>query len=131
LVIFDLNGLKFVNDNFGHLHGDAYIKNFIDKLKSDIRESDILARYGGDEFIGIFFNAEVEFLSKKFEELNKYFTNNPVISEGRQVTYSYSYGIASFPSEAVSYSKLIEIADNKMYKYKKKLKSTDNSASIR
>jgi diguanylate cyclase (GGDEF)-like protein/PAS domain S-box-containing protein len=122
LAIFDLNGLKFVNDNFGHLHGDEYIRSFVNNLKSYIRESDILARYGGDEFIGVFFNIETEVLSKKFEDLNKQFINDPIMLDGREVPYSYSYGIASFPPDAKNYSELIEIADKKMYEYKKAFK---------
>ena len=122
LVIFDLNNLKIVNDTFGHLYGDQYIKSFVNKLKDSIRESDILARYGGDEFIGVFFNTEIEVLSKKFEELNTDFFNNPILLEEKEVHYSYSYGIATFPSDAVSYSELVKIADEKMYKYKKAFK---------
>ena len=130
LIMFDLNGLKFVNDTYGHLQGDEYIISFVNKLKSFIRESDILARYGGDEFIGVFFNTEIESLSEKFEELNRYFLNNPIILEGKEVTYSYSYGIASFPSDAVSYSQLIKIADERMYIYKENFKKKNNNKAL-
>ncbi|SDO63620.1 sensor domain-containing diguanylate cyclase [Clostridium gasigenes] len=123
LVIFDLNGLKLVNDTYGHLQGDEFIKSFVNKLKSSISETDILARYGGDEFIGVFSNTPVDALSEKFEELNKYFIDNPIILEGNKVTYNYSYGIATFLSDAVSYSQLIKIADERMYIYKENLKS--------
>ncbi|MBU3136206.1 diguanylate cyclase [Clostridium gasigenes] len=122
LVIFDLNGLKLVNDTYGHLQGDEFIKSFVNKLKSSISETDILARYGGDEFIGVFSNTQLDSLSEKFEELNKYFIDNPIILEGNKVTYNYSYGIATFLSDAVSYSQLIKIADERMYIYKENLK---------
>ena len=56
LVTFDLNNLKHINDTFGHLNGDEFIKSFVNKLKKSIRNSDVLARYGGDEFVGVFFN---------------------------------------------------------------------------
>jgi len=122
LVIFDLNDLKIVNDTFGHLYGDEYIKRFVNNLKDSIRASDILARFGGDEFIGVFFNTGLEALSMKFEELNNYFLNNPLILDGKVFHYSYSYGIAAFPSDAVTYSDLVKIADEKMYKYKESFK---------
>jgi len=122
LVIFDLNDLKIVNDTFGHLHGDEYIKSFVNNLKDSIRVSDILARYGGDEFIGVFFNTGLENLSLKFEELNNRFLNNPIILDGKKFSYSYSYGIAAFPSDAVTYSDLVKIADERMYKYKETFK---------
>ena len=105
------------------MQGDEFIKSFVNKLKSSISESDILARYGGDEFIGVFSNTQLDSLSEKFEELNKYFIDNPIILEGNKVTYSYSYGIATFSSDAVSYSQLIKIADERMYIYKENLKN--------
>lgn len=122
LVVFDLNKLKFANDTYGHLQGDNYIKSFVNKLKGFINESDILARYGGDEFIGIFSNIELNALIEKFEDLNTYFANNPITLEGSKITYSYSYGIASFPDDAVSYTELIKIADERMYNYKENFK---------
>lgn len=124
LVIFDLNDLKLVNDKHGHLQGDEYIKEFVDKLKTTITECDILARYGGDEFIGVFFSTDIDSLSKMFEYLNSYFISNPLILDGNKVTYSYSYGIASFPTEATSYSHLVKIADEKMYAYKESFKKS-------
>ncbi|GKT34236.1 diguanylate cyclase, partial [Aduncisulcus paluster] len=54
LAVFDLNGLKQVNDNYGHQCGDEIIKTFAKALRESFRETDILGRYGGDEFVGIF-----------------------------------------------------------------------------
>ncbi len=122
LVVFDLNKLKFANDTYGHLQGDKYIKSFVNKLKGFISESDILARYGGDEFIGVFSNTELNCLIEKFEELNKYFADNPITLEGSKITYSYSYGIASFPDDGVTYTELVKIADERMYNYKQNFK---------
>jgi len=122
VVMFDLNGLKKVNDTYGHLAGDGLLCYFANYMKSNIRKADLFARYGGDEFVGVFYGTNVDDLEKHFEKATNYFSNNLYQYESNFIECSYSYGIAKFATEATSYDKLIEIADNRMYKYKRKLK---------
>lgn len=122
LVIFDLNRLKIINDTYGHLAGDMYIKTFTNNLINDVRSSDVLARYGGDEFIAVFWGTNLKKLTEKFEKLFETLKDNPFVFEGNEITCSFSYGIVSFPDEAQSYSQLVKIADNRMYEYKRSLK---------
>lgn len=119
LVVFDLNNLKYVNDNYGHVVGDEYIKIFAKELSKQIDSSDILVRYGGDEFVGVFFNIDEEVLIKKFDKLIKYLNTNPIKFDDNSVIYSFSYGIANFTKDADSYNQLVRIADKRMYQYKK------------
>ncbi len=127
LAIFDLNGLKVINDTYGHLGGDMYIKTFTDNLSKNIRSSDILARYGGDEFIAAFWGIDSKELVVKFEKMIETLRNNPFIFEGNEITCSFSYGIVSFPQEAQSYNQLVKVADNRMYEYKRTLKKKHKS----
>ncbi|MCT4606849.1 MAG: diguanylate cyclase [Marinisporobacter sp.] len=122
LVIFDLNGLKFVNDTYGHLAGDLFIKTFAKTINDNIRFSDIFARYGGDEFIGIFFEIETKVLINKLEEWSKQFIQDAILFEGNKIICSFSYGIAEFPHDGESYKELVKIADERMYVYKEKVK---------
>jgi diguanylate cyclase (GGDEF)-like protein len=124
LVIFDLNGLKIVNDSYGHLAGDKYIETFANKLKNNVRTSDILARYGGDEFIAIYWGTNLKSLDIKLEELHQQLKNNPFSFEGNEIECSFSYGIASYPQEALSYNQLVKVADDRMYENKREIKST-------
>ncbi|QZY55837.1 sensor domain-containing diguanylate cyclase [Crassaminicella profunda] len=123
LCIFDLNGLKYVNDTYGHLAGDALIKSFATTLKGQIRDSDIFARYGGDEFVGVFFEANEISLTEKFETLIRYFKNHPIIWQENDIICSFSYGFASFPKESNDYNELVKIGDERMYRYKQKIKN--------
>lgn len=125
LVVFDLNELKFVNDNYGHLAGDELIKAFAKNLSECIRSSDILVRLGGDEFVGVFFKTSSQNLIKKFEDLIENFKNNQIVFEGNNITCSFSYGIAEFPEDSNNYKELIKIADKRMYKYKQGLKNNE------
>ena len=122
-AVFDLNGLKFVNDNYGHLAGDELIKAFSRGLSGLAGESDIIGRLGGDEFVGVFFNVDSQSLINRFEDLIEYFKNNPIIFEENKIVCSYSYGIVNFPREGTEFKQLIKIADERMYKYKRIVKS--------
>ena len=62
VVIFDINGLKFINDTYGHLAGDELIKIFASGLSSKIKISDIFARFGGDEFIAVFLGNDLQII---------------------------------------------------------------------
>lgn len=122
-VVFDLNCLKFVNDNYGHLAGDELIKAFSRGLSRMARNSDIIGRFGGDEFVGVFFDVDSDSLINKIEELIEHFKNNPIIFEDNKIVCSYSYGIANYPRDESRFDKLIRIADERMYMYKSVVKS--------
>ena len=122
LAIFDLNGLKIINDTYGHLAGDMYIKTFTNNLINDVGSSDILARYGGDEFVAVFGSINSKELTVKLEKLFRTLKSNPFIFEGNEIICSFSYGIASFPQEAQSYNQLVKVADDRMYEYKRVVK---------
>lgn len=122
LAIFDLNGLKVVNDTYGHLAGDMYIRTFIDNLIDNAGSTDILARYGGDEFIAVYKGIDSESLNIKLQHSFKQLKNNPFSFEENKITCSFSYGIARFPKEAQSYNGLVKLADDRMYEYKRGVK---------
>ncbi|QZY53924.1 sensor domain-containing diguanylate cyclase [Crassaminicella profunda] len=122
VVVFDLNGLKFVNDTYGHLAGDLFIKTFAKTINDNIRASDLFARYGGDEFIGVFFEVDLQVLVNKFEGLIEKFIHDPIVFGDNKIICSFSYGIADFPNEGKNYKELVKIADERMYIYKDKIK---------
>ncbi len=126
-AVFDLNGLKFINDNYGHLAGDELIKTFSKGISSLAGDSDIIGRFGGDEFVGVFFNVDSQSLINKFDRLIEHFKNNSIIFEENKIVCSYSYGIANFPKEGKQFKQLIKIADERMYKYKSIVKSKKNN----
>lgn len=115
LVVFDLNDLKRTNDELGHIVGDRLLRYFSDSCKELMRKSDILARYGGDEFVGIFFNSTVENLKHKIDGHLKYLTQHPMAYEEMQIVCSYSYGIATFKEDGTTLNELFRVADDRMY----------------
>lgn len=118
LVVFDLNDLKRTNDEYGHMAGDLLLKHFASSCKNLIRKSDLLARYGGDEFVGIFFNCSQEKLRKRIDSHLKLLSENPILYRDEPIICSYSYGIALFEEEGSTLSELFRIADDRMYENK-------------
>ncbi|SHK34118.1 sensor domain-containing diguanylate cyclase [Paramaledivibacter caminithermalis] len=119
IAMFDLNSLKQINDTFGHDVGDTVISKFANVLKDNIRESDLFARYGGDEFIGVFFNSTPKDIRNRLESVIEYFNNNPLHIKCQNITISFSYGITHFPEESKDLNYLIKLADKRMYEYKR------------
>ena len=123
VVIFDIDGLKPINDTYGHLAGDELLKTFARGLNSKINDSDIFARFGGDEFVAIFLEEDLQNVIKKLEGILKEFANNPILFEENTIICSFSYGISGFPKNGTDYNDLIRIADKNMYAYKQNFKN--------
>jgi diguanylate cyclase (GGDEF)-like protein/PAS domain S-box-containing protein len=119
LVIFaDLDGMKWINDNLGHLAGDQALIETATILKNTFRKSDIIARHGGDEFIILALGANYtsfDILIKRIQEQ----INSHNAQENRSFKLSVSIGTALYdPQSPCSIDELITQADKTMYKHK-------------
>lgn len=127
LVLFfaDLDGLKKINDEFGHREGDQALTDISMILKKIFREGDVIARFAGDEFaVMVVSEAKVDkaFFMARLEECLHYFNSE----KKRRYKLSLSVGISSFDSEkAVSIDELMALADEKLYELKRNRKIHD------
>lgn len=119
LVVMDLDGLKTVNDTLGHLAGDAVLRHFADLLRSAFRRTDVVARWGGDEFAVLMRHpcsrADAATAVARLEQA----LEEPVVLQGTTVRVGVSSGIALYPDDALNLSRLGEIADEAMYSSKR------------
>ncbi len=119
LVLADLDGLKAINDTFGHREGDRALIEAAEVLRETFRESDILGRLGGDEFAALPIDASqesVEFLSTRVQEKVK--ARNA--QDGRRYTLSLSIGAVHFEAkQPYSIDELMAQADASMYEHKR------------
>ena len=120
LHYIDLNGFKPINDHYGHSAGDAVLTEVALRLKSIVRETDIVARYGGDEFIILQSNVTSAQNIKCFAERVLIALNSPFTVLDAEVTISGSIGISSslFSSQLVEFNNMINSADAEMYRSK-------------
>jgi len=92
LVYIDLDGFKAVNDLYGHVAGDAVLRQFADIILEQIRDTDIFARVGGDEFAVILAHVTLDQAIRKAKKFARALNNRPVIWNNHPVTLSFSYG---------------------------------------
>ncbi len=115
-VIADMNNFKKINDIYGHLKGDEVLRKVADIIKKRLRNSDIPARYGGDEFAIVLFETKKENSNKVMEDINNQLKH---LDLGIDIKISLSYGISAFPETAKDLKTLLESADNNLYINKK------------
>ncbi len=118
LLYIDMDDLKWINDHYGHLEGDRALIEFAKILKKTFRESDIVARIGGDEFMVLFecTDQKDETLLNRLDENIKDYNAR----ETRPYPLSISVGVAPFdPEHPVPIDELLSKADASMYVHKK------------
>lgn len=112
LIMIDLDDFKRLNDEYGHLEGDRVLKQVAETIKNNVRDSDIVARYGGDEFSIILPDIGYELCSTVVERLRA-----SIIDLG--YFNHVSIGSALYPDEAEEIYQLVDLADTRMYNEKK------------
>jgi diguanylate cyclase (GGDEF)-like protein/putative nucleotidyltransferase with HDIG domain len=112
LVLMDLDRFKFVNDFYGHLEGDLVLQRVGHILETNCRRSDVVARYGGDEFVVLMVETAMEHARQLAMKLRGWISADPLL---RDKNITASFGIASFPLHGSSPQELIQVADASMY----------------
>jgi diguanylate cyclase (GGDEF)-like protein/putative nucleotidyltransferase with HDIG domain len=112
LALIDLDRFKFVNDFYGHLEGDLVLHRVGQILEQNCRSSDVVARYGGDEFVILMPETNAAQAVQIAEKLRPAICEDPLL---REKTITASFGIASFPVHGSTPQELIQVADASMY----------------
>jgi diguanylate cyclase (GGDEF)-like protein len=117
VVMLDIDHFKKVNDNYGHLTGDQVITSLANLLKQQLRKSDMIGRYGGEEFLLVLPDCPVEKALNIVDKMREAFAQLPFTFDGNHFKCTFSAGIASglgveFPDQ------VIEQADQALYQAK-------------
>ncbi len=116
--ILDIDHFKKVNDTYGHLVGDIIIENFAKAIVDQVRASDYVVRYGGEEFVVLFIRAERQGAINTLERLLQRLRKAPLYSNPTQnieVKITFSAGLAEFPTHGTDGKTILRLADQAMY----------------
>ena len=129
ICFIDIDDLKQVNDQFGHMEGDRAVQSIANVLLTTVRENDIVSRYGGDEFMIVFNKCTKPSAEKALERMYK---KIDILNESGAYPYflSFSHGIVEIiPSEVSNIESVIDEVDKLMYENKTKKKAARHNTS--
>lgn len=118
LMVIDLDHFKLINDRFGHLVGDEVLKVVSDRLTDCMRNEEVIARFGGDEFVAVLeYEKDDNSIQQVTERMIKSLSN-PLSVVNRELHLGISIGFAIYPDNATSYLELVRKADVALYQTK-------------
>jgi diguanylate cyclase (GGDEF)-like protein len=115
VILRDVDHFKAINDRAGHLAGDEVLRAFGALLKRDTRASDIICRYGGDEFLLVLPGMTGEGAAERAERLRRAVAALPLGEGPPGIGVTATFGVASFPTHGRTFQELIAAADGALY----------------
>ncbi len=122
-LMIDVDDFKKINDTYGHLVGDAVLKEVASRIKSTAREIDLVGRYGGEEFCVILLDTDKKGAQRAGERICEVVSASPVIAYNETLNVTVSVGVAAFPEDGKDPYSIIEIADQALYTAKRQGKN--------
>ena len=129
LLFIDLDDFKIMNDQYGHEFGDVVLCEVVQRIKMAVREADMLARIGGDEFVLILQDCEDYSRAMQVAEKVLFHLERPIQVSGLTVVIGGSIGISFYPDNGKKTAELLKSADRAMYEVKKQQKNGIGLAS--
>lgn len=120
VMLIDFDGFKQLNDQRGHLFGDAVLQQVADRLAQHTRPDDLVARYAGDEFAVVVVDVRLSEALEVAERLRRAVAREPVVHEDVAVNLTISIGLAIYPDHGKTPDELIRVADEAMYRAKRR-----------
>jgi len=120
LIMFDLDHFKKINDSYGHLGGDAVLRSVAACLKALVRETDIVGRYGGEEFGVIAADSDAPGAAILAERIRKAVESLVIEFDDRIIPVTISLGVAEYDESVPRHENLISRADEALYKSKER-----------
>lgn len=119
VIMTDIDFFKKINDTYGHVNGDNILKMFANILKENIRETDWIARYGGDEFLICLKGVNQKMAYNIVETLRQIIEKEVFKIDNQFISISASFGIYNMNNKYIDSDELIKKADENLYKAKK------------
>ena len=118
VALIDLDHFKSINDTLGHLAGDEVLREAARRLAVAVRSNDLVGRYGGEEFLIVFHDMDLETALERCEKVCSVLSGDPVCCDGTLITVTCSIGVAVAHSSELVVPVLVARADEAMYEAK-------------
>ena len=128
-IMLDLDRFKEVNDRFGHQVGDRVLHEAVSRLHGDLRTEDVLARYGGDEFLVVVADATARQVAHLLRRIRMHRDDVITVGECKVQLPSWSLGVAMWPEDGRGVDALVRVADTRMYRAKQESAAHQRRAS--
>jgi diguanylate cyclase (GGDEF)-like protein len=115
VLMIDSDSLKEVNDAHGHDAGNRLLRLAVDCIQRQLRQTDLIARYGGDEFVVLLPETPCSGAAGVAERIRKSIESTPLVTREKQLATTVSIGIACYPNHGVDFETVLEKADHAMY----------------
>lgn len=119
ILLLDIDRFKLINDNYGHNIGDQLLQLIAEQMQLFIRDKDNIGRWGGEEFLCILPDADINTACKIADRLCQGIADQPFVVENREIPLTVSIGVANFPKDGSSPEELFRTANTTLYEAKK------------
>jgi len=111
--LLDIDNFKAINDQFGHIQGDKVLKQVADQIRQSLRSTDLISRFGGDEFVMILPETKITTAQKIAQRIIE------TTAQASTGTFTVSIGLAALVNESDTVESVLNRADQALYKAKK------------
>lgn len=118
IVLLDIDHFKRINDTYGHFAGDAVLRETANRLRGSMRTYDQVGRYGGEEFLAVLPNCDLEQASSLAERMRRRLTAAPILADGHEIDVSASFGVTISDHSDRQPEQFVRIADEALYQAK-------------
>ncbi len=115
VVMLDIDGLTKVNETYGHAIGDQVLATVADRCRTNVRYVDILGRYGGEEFIILLPEADLEIAKKIADRLRRSVADVPLSTQGGTIIVTISLGVANLTEDTPNMTVLLDRAEKAIH----------------
>lgn len=117
-LMLDIDYFKEINDSYGHQVGDTVMRQLAESINASVRNGDFVGRYGGEEFLAILYECNLETATITAERIRKNIANHKFIEGHQKFSVTISIGIAEYPVDGEDAESLLRQADNALYQAK-------------
>lgn len=118
VILLDIDHFKRINDTYGHFAGDAVLRETAARLRSNMRQYDQVGRYGGEEFLAVLPNCDLDAACHQAERLRIRLNETPILVDGVELSVSASFGVTVTDVSEHNPEVFVRVADEALYKAK-------------